>query len=72
MFQQAIKFDCLVLAIFQRFEWFVIYVFGKLVPPFQINVSKDALDHFLVHFRVLNISNNGKHIAVFFFVPLVL
>ena len=34
MFQLAIKFDCLVLARFQIFYWFVIYIFGKLEPPF--------------------------------------
>ena len=30
MVQQAIKFDCLVLAIFQSFYWFVSYIFDEI------------------------------------------
>ena len=32
MLQQAIKVDCLVLAIFKSFYWFESYIFDKLVP----------------------------------------
>ena len=35
MFQQAIKLDCLVLAIVQSFYWFVsffLFLFDKLAP----------------------------------------
>ena len=35
MFQQAVKFDSLVLANFQSFYWFVSYIFDKLAPFFQ-------------------------------------
>ena len=35
MFQRAIKFDCLVLVIFQNFYWFVSYIFDELVPPIK-------------------------------------
>ena len=64
MFQQAIKFDGLVLAIFQSFHWFMIYIFGKLALPFSIDVSK-ALNHFLVHSSVLNIGSIGIIIFLF-------
>ena len=33
MFQQAIKIDCLISAIFQSFYQFVSYIFGKLALP---------------------------------------
>ena len=32
LFQQAIEFDRLFLAIFQSFYWFVSYNFDKLAP----------------------------------------
>ena len=32
IFTIAIKFDCLFLAIFQSFYWFVGFVFEKLAP----------------------------------------
>ena len=33
IFTLAIKFDCLFLAIFQSFYWFVGFNFDKLAPP---------------------------------------
>ena len=48
-FTIAIKIDCLFLAIFQSFYWLVSFIFDKLAPPPRIYVSKDALNHFLVH-----------------------
>ena len=56
MFQQEIKFDCLVLAIFQSFYRFVIYIFDKLAPlPLanKLTVLHEALhekneDHFVI------------------------
>ena len=44
----------------------MIYIFGKLVSPFYINVSKDALKYFLVRSSVQNISNNVKHVLLSF------
>ena len=44
----AIKFDCLILTIFQSFHLFVSFLFDKLDPPL-IYISKDALNHYLVH-----------------------
>ena len=32
MFREAIKIDCLVLANYQNFYWFVSYMFDKLAP----------------------------------------
>ena len=32
IFTLAIKFDCLFLAIFQSFHWFVGFIFEKLAP----------------------------------------
>ena len=50
IFILAIKFDGLFLAIFQSFHWFVGLIFDKLAPPPNIlYVSKDALNHFVVH-----------------------
>ena len=67
MFQQAIKFDCLVMAILQSYYWFVSYnIFDKLAPPSKYCIPKDALNHFLVHFKMLNIYNH-LNIVLFFF-----
>ena len=52
IFTLAIKFDCLFLAGFQSIYWFVSFIFDKLAP--QMYVSKDALNHFLVHSRKKN------------------
>ena len=50
IFTLEIKFDCLFLAFFQSFDWFVSFIFYKLAPPPPwIYVSKDALNYFLVH-----------------------
>ena len=43
------KFDDLFLTIFQSFHLFVSFVFDKLAPPSWIYVSKDVLNHYLVH-----------------------
>ena len=48
IFTLAIKFDGLFLTIFQSFHLFVSFVFDKLAPP-KIYVSKDVLNHYLVH-----------------------
>ena len=48
IFTLAIKFDCLILTIFQSFHLFVSFIFDKLAPP-QTYVSKDVLNHYLVH-----------------------
>ena len=48
----AIKFDCLFLTIYQRFHLFVGIIFDKLAPPPpppRTYVSKDVLNHYLVH-----------------------
>ena len=49
IFTLAIKFDNLLLTIFQSFHLFVSFVFDKLAPPPNIYVSKDVLNHYLVH-----------------------
>ena len=49
IFTLVIKFNCLFLAIFQSFRKFVSFIFDKLAPPPRINVSKSALNLFLVH-----------------------
>ena len=53
IFTFAIKFDCLFPTIFQSFHLFVGFIFDKLAPlpppPPLIYVSKDVLNHYLVH-----------------------
>ena len=50
IFTLAIKFDRLFFTIFQSFYLFVSFVFDKLAPPHPwIYVSKDVLNHYLVH-----------------------
>ena len=49
IFTLAIKFDDLFLTIFQSFYLFVSFVFDKLAPPPWIYVSKDVLNHYLIH-----------------------
>ena len=46
IFTLAIKFDCLVLTIFQSFHLIVIFNIDKLAP--SIHVSKDVSNHYLV------------------------
>ena len=48
IFTLAIKFDCLVLAIFQSFHLIVIFNIDKLAPTPSIHVSKDVSNHYLV------------------------
>ena len=43
MFQQVIKFDYLVLAIYQSVYWFMINIFDKLAPPSKYNMSQKML-----------------------------
>ena len=50
IFTHALKFDCLFLTIFQSFHLLVSFIFDKLPPLPWINVSKDLLNHYLVHF----------------------
>ena len=50
IFTLAIKFDCLVLAIFQSFYLFVGFNFDKFAPPPPEHVfQKLCLNHYLVH-----------------------
>ena len=49
IFALAIKFDCLFLTIYQRFHLLVGFMFDKLAPPPLTYVSKDVLNHYLVH-----------------------
>ena len=45
MFQQAIKFNCLVLAIFQSFQQFLLFfyfIFLHISAYLQLNVAKYA------------------------------
>ena len=42
IFTQAIKFDCLVLAISQSYHLIVIFNFDKLAPTPWMYVSKDV------------------------------
>ena len=65
IFALAIKFDCLFLTNFQSFHLFVSFVFDKLAPPPWIYVSKDALNHYLVHSSVYNSLKSAKN-AMFF------
>ena len=50
IFTLAIKFDCLVLTIFQSFHLIVIFNFVKLAPTPWIYVLKDVLNHYSVDF----------------------
>ena len=71
MFQEAIKIDCLVLANYQNFYWFVSYMFVKLAHSLLNECFKRRFKLFLDHFSVLSIFNDIKHFVVFFFVRLV-
>ena len=63
-FTIAIKIGFLILAIFQSFHWFVGFIFDKFAPSPQIYVSKDVLNHFLVH-------SSAKNVLCFLFCILV-
>ena len=49
IFTLAIKFDCLVLAIFQSFHLIVIFNFDKLAPTTWTYLLKDVSNHYLVN-----------------------
>ena len=70
IFILAIKFDCLFLIIFQSFHWFVTFIFDKLATPW-IYVSKDALNHFLVHSSTKNSLRKAKNVVFSLFCILV-
>ena len=70
IFTLAIKFDCLFLGIFQSFYWFVTFIFDKLATPW-IYVSKDALNHFLVHSITKNSLRKAKNVVFSLFCILV-
>ena len=71
IFTLAIKFDCIFMGIFQSFHSFVTFVFDKLAPPPRIYVSKDALDHFLVHSSTKNSLRRAKNVVFSLFCILV-
>ena len=50
IFTLAIKFDYLVLAIFQSFYLVVIFNFDKLSPTPWIYILKDVLNHYSLDF----------------------
>ena len=64
-----IKFDCLFLAIFKSFYWFVSFIFDKLAS--WIYGSKDALNHVLVHSSPKTSLRNAKNVVLFLFCILV-
>ena len=70
IFTLAIKFDCFFLCIFQSFYWFVTFIFDKVAPPW-IHVSKDAINHFLVHSSTKNSLRKTKNEVFFLFCILV-
>ena len=62
VFTLAMKFDCLLLGIFQSFH---SLIFKKLSP--RMYVSKDALNHFLVHSSAKNSLRRAKNVAFLLF-----
>ena len=60
IFALAIKFACLSLTIFQSFHLFVSFIFDKLDPPPLIYVSKNVLNHYLVHSSAKTVSKVPK------------
>ena len=66
IFTLAIKFDCLFLAIFQSFHWFVSFICDKLAPTLKIYVSKDVLNHFLVHFSAKTSLRSAKNVVFYY------
>ena len=71
IFTLAIKFDCLFLIIFQSFHLHVSFVFDKLASPLWIHVSKDGLNHYLVHSSAQNSLKSAKNVVFFSFCILV-
>ena len=59
----SIKFDCVVLPIFQSFHIFVSFIFHKLAPPNTVYVSKDVLNHYLVHCSAFNSLKSAKNVV---------
>ena len=70
IFTLAIKFDCVFLTVFLSFYLFVTFVFNKLAPP-KIYVSKDVLNHYLVHSSAFNGFKSVKNVVFFPFCILV-
>ena len=70
IFTLAIKFDCLFLTIFESFHLFVGFIFDKLPPPWTY-VSKNVLNHYLVHSRAQNSLKSAKNVVFFPFCILV-
>ena len=72
IFTLAIKFDCVFLTIFQSFYLFVTFIFNKLASPLNIQyVSKDVLNHYLVHSSAFNGLKSAKNVVFFSFCILV-
>ena len=69
--KQAIKFDCLFLAIFLNVHLFVSFIFDKLAPHPKINSSKYALNHFLVHSSATQCLRRAENVVFFLFHILV-
>ena len=63
IFTLAIKFDCIFLAIFQSFHELVSFIFDKLALPNILYVSKDALNHFLVHSSAKSSLRSAKNVV---------
>ena len=64
IFTLPIKFDCLFPTIFQSFYLFVSFIFDKLAPLWKC-VSKDVLNHYLVHSSSWNSLKNAKNVVFF-------
>ena len=71
IFTLAIKFDCLFLGIFSKFLLICDFIFDNLAPPPRICVSKDALNHFLVHSSSKNSPRRAKNVVFSLFWILV-
>ena len=70
IFTLAIKFDCVFLTIFESFLLFVSFIFNKSAPP-PLNVLKDVLHHYLVHFSAFSDLKSAKNVVFFSFCILV-
>ena len=72
IFTLAIKFDCIFLTIFQSFHLFVSFIFNKLASPLNtVYVSKDVLNHYLVHSSAFKGLKSAKNVVFFSFCILV-
>ena len=72
IFTLAIKFDCIFLNIFQSFYLFVGFIFDKLAPLIKIYVSKDVLNHHLLHSSAFNSLKSAINVVFFSFFILVI